>query len=508
MRGPEKDLCLGIALSSLILALFPSDASDDPLDRCFQDPDYKELLGIAAHGLGRTTKPKRVVIVGAGIAGLTAAKVLQDAGHEIYLLEASNRVGGRMRTFRNESAGWHVELGAMRLPSFHRIVQTYVKKLGLQRSEFIEYNLNTWYAVNGVLERTYAVRDNPDVLQYKVSARERGKSADRLFQESLAKVIEDLKVSNYSCQKVLEKYDSYSVMEYFMKESNLSREAVRMIGDLMNAETFFFISFTEMLRIQNDIRDNVRYFEIAGGMDSLPRAFYQELHGPVQLRSQALRIEQTARNVTLFYHHKGQLLSISGDHLLLTTTAKAACMVEFHPPLSPAKTHALRSVHYSSSTKIFLGFHQRFWEDEWIQGGKSITDRPSRLIYYPTHSFPNASGGVLLASYTWSDDSKLFLGLSDQDCLQVALDDLALIHGDRVRALWDGTGLVKKWSLDPHSQGAFAAFTPYQTKDFALELFRSEGRVHFAGEHTALPHGWVETSMKSALRAARNIHKA
>ncbi|XP_030051257.1 L-amino-acid oxidase [Microcaecilia unicolor] len=497
-----------IALGCLILVIYSLEASDDPLDRCFQDPDYKELLGIATRGLRQTTKPKRVVIVGAGIAGLTAAKVLQDAGHKIYLVEASDSVGGRVLTFRNESAGWYAELGAMRIPSFHQIVHIYLKKLGLQRSAFIEYNLNTWYAVNGVVKRTYTVSDNPDVLRYKVSPRERGKGAEQLFQDALAKVIEDLKASNYSCQKILEKYDSYSVMEYFMKESNLSREAVRMIGDLLNMEDFLFISFTEMLRIQNDIRDNVSYFEIVGGMDNLPRAFYQHLRGQVQLSSRALKVEQTPKGVMLFYRRGGQLFNITGDHLLLTTTAKATRMIEFLPPLSQAKAYALRSVHYSSSTKIYLGFHQRFWEEEWIQGGKSITDRPSRFIYYPSHSFPNASGGVLLASYTWSDDSKLFLGLSDNECLQVALDDLAVIHGNQVHTLWDGTGLVKKWSLDRYSQGAFAAFTPYQTKDFAPELFQHEGRVHFAGEHTALPHGWIETSMKSALRAARNIHNA
>ena len=66
--------------------------------------------------------------------------------------------------------------------------------------------------------------------------------------------------------------------------------------------------------------------------------------------------------------------------------------------------------------------------------------------------------------------------------------------------------VVKKWSLDPYSLGAFALFTPYQHLDYRRELFAREDRVHFAGEHTALPHAWIDTSMKSAIRAAKNIH--
>lgn len=112
-----------------------------------------------------------------------------------------------------------------------------------------------------------------------------------------------------------------------------------------------------------------------------------------------------------------------------------------------------------------------------------------------------------MASYTWSDNSLLFLGPNDEDLKELALRDLEKIHGKKVRDLCTGV-IVKKWSLDPYSLGAFALFTPYQHLEYAAELFKSEGKVHFAGEHTAFPHGWIETSMKSAIRAAININNA
>lgn len=246
------------------------------------------------------------------------------------------------------------------------------------------------------------------------------------------------------------------------------------------------------------------------GFEHLPRAFYQLLNATILLNSKVKVINQSGGNkVTVTYEDRrssGSLTQLTADFVLVTPTAKATLFIDFQPPLSGDKMEALRSVHYASSTKVVLSFSQRFWEKEGIRGGKSITDRPSRFIYYPSHSFPGTAAGALLASYTFSDDSTLFQGMNDDELMSVVLEDLVKIHGEGIRPLCTG-GLVKKWGLDPYSLGAFALFTPYQQGLYAGELFQSQGRVHFAGEHTATPHGWIETALKSALRAARNINK-
>lgn len=252
-----------------------------------------------------------------------------------------------------------------------------------------------------------------------------------------------------------------------------------------------------------------RYFEVTDGFDHLPRAFYQLLNATILLNSKVKLINQTGgSNVTVTYQDwrtPGSLTNLTVDYALVTSSAKATLFIDFQPPLSGDKMEALRSVHYASSTKVILSFSDRFWEREGIKGGKSVTDRPSRFIYYPSHSFPGTNAGVLLASYTCSDDSTLFQGMNEDELMAVVLEDLVKIHGEDIRPLWTG-GLVKKWGLDPYSLGAFALFTPYQQGQYARELFQSEGRVHFAGEHTATPHGWIETAMKAALRAAKNIN--
>ncbi|KAK5848103.1 hypothetical protein PBY51_005750 [Eleginops maclovinus] len=510
---PErKRISCGVRLLLLLLTLClsntPAAAGSvrEHLEDCLQDKDYKELLDTVKHGLPHIKTSHHVVIVGAGAAGLTAAKLLQDAGHRVTIVESSGRIGGRVETYRNEEEGWYAELGAMRIPSSHRIVRWFADELGVKLNPFVMEDNNTFFLVNGLRRRTYAVKANPNILKYKVWRRERGMSADKLLQRALQKVKDE--VEDHGCEAALRKYDHYSVKEYLREEGGVSLEAIRMIGDLLNEQSLMHLALTEMIYIESDVSDTTTYDEVTGGTDLLTKAFLTVLDVPILLNSKVKRIHQSDRGVIVSYQTDPELplTDLHADVVLVTTTAKAALFMDFDPPLSIKKMEVLRAVHYDSSTKIILTFRKKFWLEDGIRGGKSITDRPSRFIYYPSHSFPtNKTIGVLLASYTWSDDSLLFLGASDQDLKELALRDLEQIHGRKVWSLCTGV-LVKRWSADPHSLGAFALFTPYQHLDYSKELFRSEGRVHFAGEHTAFPHAWIETSMKSAIRAAANIN--
>nr|XP_028569573.1 L-amino-acid oxidase-like isoform X1 [Podarcis muralis]XP_028569574.1 L-amino-acid oxidase-like isoform X1 [Podarcis muralis]XP_028569575.1 L-amino-acid oxidase-like isoform X1 [Podarcis muralis]XP_028569576.1 L-amino-acid oxidase-like isoform X1 [Podarcis muralis] len=504
---------LGLAALLLLRKSTPS-----PLERCFEDPEYEGLLDIAKDGLGKTEEPRRIAIVGAGVAGLTAGKVLLDAGHKVTILEASSCVGGRMETYRDPEGGWYVDLGPRRLPFSHRIVREYVAKYGLKLNHYSDGNGNAWYLVNNIRARVKEVEKDPDILGYPVDPSERGRSAVELYYEALKPLEEDLVRSN--CSHVLEKYDAYSLKAYLIEKGNLSYAAIRMIGDLMNLSAEFSRSFIEFLREvflftrEKSLFLTSRYDEIAGGFDMLPRAIHQSLPaGTVMLNSTVTEILREGDTVLVLYHPSSSLASpgtILADYVIVTSTAEATRLIRFHPPLSPAKTQALRSLRSTGATKVALACAKKFWEEEGeeIYGGTSISDLPSRITTYPNHNFSSGLG-VILGSQTYGDDSEFFAPLSPQQAVDVVLRDLSTIHRRPLKELrrlcsrW----VVKKWNLDPHAMGAFTLFRPYQLSEHMEALARKEGRVYFAGEHTALPHGWIDTAMKSALRAARDVHR-
>ncbi|XP_012588967.1 PREDICTED: L-amino-acid oxidase [Condylura cristata] len=402
-------LALVSALLSLVSCLEWRAHSQDPFEKCMHDPDYEQLLKVVTLGLNRTLRPRRVIVVGAGVAGLVAAKVLSDAGHKVTILEADNRIGGRILTFRDGKTGWIGELGAMRMPSSHRILHELCRSLGLNLTKFAQYDENTWIEVNEVKLRNYVVEKMPEKLGYRLLPRERGHSPEGIYQMALNRV---------RARRPLPSRPA-------------SREA-----------------FPDALR------------ELLTCLTSPPR-------------------EQNGKCVS----------ECEG--------------VSFTPPLPRQREEALRALHYVPATKVYLSFRRPFWNDEHIEGGHSSTFRPSRVIYYP----PPGEGALLLASYTWSDATATFAGLSLEDALRLALDDVAALHGPIAYRLWDGSGVIKRWAEDPHSQGGFVVQPPtlWQTpgeerhaNDWAVPF----GRIYFAGEHTAYPHGWVETAVKSALRAA------
>jgi monoamine oxidase len=246
--------------------------------------------------------------------------------------------------------------------------------------------------------------------------------------------------------------------------------------------------------------------EIAGGMDGLPNAFFAQLEQEIRFGANVHAIDQDPDGVTVHYKTESGRFVARGEHVVVTVPFSVLRTIEILKPFSPGKQRAIRQLNYHASTKILFQVRRRFWEDDdGIYGGGTITELPVRRMNYPTPD-PTTARGVLLASYTWGQDALQWGAMDEETRLEEALDDVARIH-PRIREEYEG-GASHAWYADRWARGAFAMFAPEQQTDLQADIVKSEGRIHFAGEHCSLYHAWIQGALESGIRAAQTIHEA
>jgi monoamine oxidase len=248
--------------------------------------------------------------------------------------------------------------------------------------------------------------------------------------------------------------------------------------------------------------------EIAGGMDLLPRAFYESVKPYVRFGAAVTAIEQSPESVTVHYRGPAGRSSVTGDYAICAIPFSVLRDIEIlGTPFSRPKQKAIRELNYNASGKILFQVRHRFWEHEdGIVGGTTVTDLPIRRICYPSFSDPNEERGTLLASYTWGQDALRWGAMDAEDTIEQALEDVAQIHPSITSEF--EVGAVQNWYDDPWARGAFALFEPEQQTRLQESIVAPEGRIHFAGEHTSLYHAWIQGALESGIRAAREIHEA
>jgi len=334
------------------------------------------------------------------MAGLVAAHELVRAGHEVEVIEARSRVGGRIYTMREPfTHGLYAEAGAMRIPRGHHLTLDYVERFGLPTRLFRVRHPQAWSVVHGRrFHLDEAVRLD---LGFELEPQELAEPYDQIVQRAFEPAVARLATADAVAEREL---DAMSIRTY-LRGSHWSEGAIDRFGVFSGHESLMETSVLEFLRGTNSM--DAEMVSIPGGMDRLPRFFLDTLGPRIHFGTELCHIDQDGHGVRFHTSTLGGRRTFQGDYAIVTIPLSVLRHIEFDPVLSPRKERAIRQVHYEQAGKIFVQFRHRFWEDEGIDGGLSITTAAIRHVIYPGPWFDGDVGtrGILVASYTWAQDA-------------------------------------------------------------------------------------------------------
>lgn len=502
---------------SVVPAVGPTDRTESSEVDPGQSLTRRELLSVAAGGslatmgfgygggnaaLARAlARPggdarNRVVVVGAGLAGLTAAVDLQRAGWEVVVKEARNRVGGRVLTIRSPfSPGLHAEAGGESLDDDYHAMLALIAR----------YGLRTERRPADKLTRSMVYQDHRRFSFAEYSAGSgRQAVADYLgFEDRLVRLVKGIDVAHPERFGRAKQLDRRTLAE-FVAEQHYGRANELLITDEFRGSYNADLDRLSLLSVawQEQVGYNlplsgVETMRISGGNDQLPRAQAAELGRAVHLSSPVTRIEYDRGGVRV--HAGGS--PIEAAWLVLATPPPPLRRVRFSPALPASVAAMIHGLDLGPAVKVITQFKTRFWEREGLSGFM-ITDLPFGVGWAPTDSYRSTQG--LLTQFITGSAAEHAARLDDRDRLAWAGAQLDAVfpEGKAARA---GPRISQVWTKERYTGGGYAFFRPGQVVKFWPVLRSGFARVRFAGEHTETLNGDMESAIRSGHRVAAEI---
>lgn len=475
-------------------------------------------------------KGASVLILGAGLAGMTAALELRAAGYKVQVLEFNSRPGGRNWTLRGGDSftelggatqtcgfeqGLYLNPGPWRIPYHHRAVLDYCKRLGVTLEPFIQLNHNALlHASNAFGGKPQRIRDIKTDFQGHVS-------------ELLAKVTQQSKLdealSVQDKEMLLQSLRSWGALDqnYAYKANLISADyrgyakspsgglgaapvAGHPIGmsDILQSQLWRYLRNFALYEFQTTM------FQPVGGMDMIGKAFAREVGDLIRYDAKVTRIQQNDGGVTVSYVDSkvpGTPQLAKADWCVCTIPLSILNQIQID--VGPRMKAAIDAVPYSSSVKIGLQFKRRFWEeDEAIYGGISYTDLPIRQISYPSNDYNRSGRGVLLGAYVYGGANSYELtSMAPSDRVARAVELGSQIH-PQYRAEFEN-GIAVAWHRVPFTLGCAGSWTEEMREQHYDNLCQIDGRIVLAGEHASYIPAWQEGAILSSLDAITRLHQ-
>ena len=467
--------------------------------------------GTATSAIWRVgVSPKKIIVIGAGLAGLSAGFELSADGHDVTILEARDRPGGRVQTIREPfSDGLHAEAGAANVFDNHHWTMKYVKLFGLE----LESPEPSSMAANGasiyyLRGRRLKVKPGAHVDWPLNLTAEEGRLGRRgMWEKYVLPAITELgdpEAAGWPPSE-LGKLDRMSFCE-FLKQCGASPDAIALLrlgfadqlGEGANA-----VSALDLLREIRHRENSRHHYTIKGGSDLLPKAFAARMAGKIHYSTPVVRIEQDGGGVRVICPRGGARQAFTGDYLICAIPFSVLGRIEVSPPFSPEKRHAIKNVPYTSVARVYLQMKEKFWLKQGLNGAAS-TDLGIMSLFESIGAQPGPRG--ILESYRTSARARTIAALPEDERITSTLKEAALVHPS-IREYFE-TGTSKCWDLDDWARGAYAWFRPGQLSTMIPAITRPEGRVYFAGEHASSLPGWMHGALESGNRAAHEINTA
>ena len=427
------------------------------------------------------SKKNKVLVIGAGISGLAAAKNLNDSGYDVTILEAKDRIGGRLYTDR--SLGVPLEVGANWIhdnnPETNPIMKI-KKELGLKAHKC---------SVAG------------PAVSFEVLDEEGNKI--EISGKDLEKIEFRIGIFAY-LSKYLRPSTNISEIFTFVKKlgllSFIEEEALFVLIQkiaLEQAEDPEKVSI-EALFEQEGFGDDEA---VIGGYDQIAYYFEKELHNKIILNSPIEHIN----------YEQDTIKVISGSekyeaNAVIVTASLGALkkeVIKFTPELPIEKKQSIKKLGWGTLNKVMLKFVHKFWSDkDFIV----ITNKESNFHAWINEE-PVCKEPVIVATISGKNAKKLE-NKPDEEVVQIALNELKAVYGNKVSEL--NSYYITKWSLDPYIYGSYSTNKAGENSQLLRKQLSTpvNSKLFFAGEATSVKvAGYLQMALQSGVREAENIKK-
>jgi len=427
----------------------------------------------------------RVIIAGAGLAGLTAAHELAVAGAAVTVIDARDYAGGRVRTVRAFPSSQHAELGGEFIEPDHKEMVGLCKQFALPLVRVLRAGF------------THRFRDATGT--YHVS---RTAPWDAL-SDALAPLVRRYRLAGgSSCADAVREMATMSLSESLRRS-----KAPADVQPMSKALRGFFLADPDEISVLPVVEQiakggspaQVEFLRIQGGNDRLVDALIRATPARLLLGHSIRAVVQAVDRITLtVVDASGLTQQIEGDYLVMTLPASTLRDVEIRPALPDDQQHAIARLAYGRATKVLLQSSNDLFGDRHARA--FATDGRLGAFW---HASEEQSGGGSIIAFLAGGSASAPLRDAATDGAGTLLADLCWLrmNGASITAVHIGD-----WTADPWARGGYAFLDPAFDPAWRPLLARRAGRIVFAGEHTSERwQGYMNGAVESGHRAAREL---